>query len=122
MGIYSGFYFTPNVSTELAFERVMGNFSSSDLLTIRLLNQPFPQWWVSPFFMMGAGTIDTTPSATLAKTEQRNEPLAVVGIGFRSYLTQRFMFRAEYKNHLIFSSEHTTQEVAEWKAGFAFFF
>jgi len=122
MGLYGGFYFTPNVSTELAIERVMGNFSSSDLLTVRLLNQPFPQWRVSPFFMMGAGFIDTTPSATLVKTEQRNEPLAMVGIGLRSYLTQRFIFRAEYKNHLIFSDEDSTQEITEWKAGFAFFF
>ncbi len=122
MNIYGNYSFTPNISSELALSQILGTFSSSVMLNANLLNQPFPDWRFSPFFTLGVGGIQTNPRTTLIQSENRNSALAHYGIGIRSYITRRFIFRAEYKNYVIFSSDTDNEDIDEWKAGFAFFF
>jgi hypothetical protein len=71
---------------------------------------------------LGAGVIKTEPKATLVATRDRTDSLAQAGAGVRMYLTRRFVFRAEYKAHVVFTSRDDNEEVREWKAGFSFFF
>ena len=52
----------------------------------------------------------------------RTDQLAHVGAGVRVYLARRFVFRAQYKNYVIFQSTDDNQEIDEWKAGFSVFF
>jgi hypothetical protein len=66
--------------------------------------------------------IKTEPKATLAATTDRTDSIALAGVGVRAYLTRRFVFRAEYKTHVVFTSRDDNEEVQEWKAGFSFFF
>ena len=54
--------------------------------------------------------------------DDRTDQLAHVGGGIRVYLSRRFIFRAQYKNYVIFQSTDDNQEINEWKAGFAVFF
>ena len=44
------------------------------------------------------------------------------GLGLRTYLSRRFLLRAEYKSYVVFTSRDDNEEVDEWKAGFTFFF
>jgi uncharacterized protein YgiM (DUF1202 family) len=119
---YGARNFTPNLSGELWVSEALGRFSDSTIVTANIVHLMYPDWRASPYFTLGAGMINTKPKATLVATVDRTDSLAQVGVGVRTYLTRRFVFRAEYKSHVIFTSRDDNQEVREWKAGFSFFF
>jgi uncharacterized protein YgiM (DUF1202 family) len=122
MTVYAGYYLTSNLSAELSMSQVFGNFSDALTASVNLLAQPFPEWRLSPFFLLGTGVIYTDPNVTLVNEQDRTEQISNVGLGVRWYLTRRFILRAEYQNHVIFQDTDDNQEINEWKAGFAFFF
>ena len=122
MTAYAGYYLTSNLSAEISLSQVFGNFSDALSASVNLLAQPFPEWRLSPFFLLGTGVIYTDPNVTLVNEQDRTEQIANVGLGVRWYLTRRFIVRAEYQNHVIFQDTDDNQEIDEWKAGFAFFF
>ena len=119
---YAGYMMTRNLSVELQLSQAFGDFSDALLASINLLAQPFPEWRASPFFLLGTGVINTDPNVTLVSEEDRTDQITNVGVGLRVYLTRRFIFRAEYQNHVILQTTDDNQEIDEWKAGFAFFF
>ena len=119
---YSSYMVNKNLSAELQLSQVFGNFSDALSASINLLAQPFPEWRASPFFLLGTGAIYTDPNVTLVNEEDRWEQITNVGVGLRVYVTRRFIFRAEYQNHVILQNIDDNQEIDEWKAGFAFFF
>jgi len=119
---YADYAMTANLSAELSVSQVFGNYSDAITGSISLLAQPFPEWRISPFFLLGTGLIYTDPNVTLVDESDRTEQLASVGAGIRCYLTRRFLLRAEYKYSVIFQDTNDNQEINEWKAGFAFFF
>ncbi|MGB5177878.1 MAG: SH3 domain-containing protein [Gammaproteobacteria bacterium] len=119
---YAGYAMTANFSAELSVSQVFGNYSDAVTGSISLLAQPFPEWRLSPFFLLGTGIIYTDPNVTLVDETDRTEQIGSVGVGIRCYLTRRFLLRAEYRNSVIFQDKDDNQEINEWKAGFAFFF
>ena len=119
---YAGYIVNQNLSAELQFSQAFGAFSDALSASINLLAQPFPEWRASPFFLLGTGIHYTDPNVTLVNEDDRTEQITNVGVGLRWYLTRRFIFRAEYQNHVILQSIDDNQEIDEWKAGFAFFF
>jgi hypothetical protein len=122
MTVYAGYYLNSNLSAEVSMSQVFGNFSDALTASVNLLAQPFPEWRLSPFFLLGTGVIYTDPNVTLVNEQDRTEQIANVGLGVRWYLTRRFILRAEYQNHVIFQNTDDNQEIDEWKAGFAFYF
>jgi len=119
---YTGYYLNSLLATEIQLSQVFGNYSGGVSASINLLSQPFPEWRLSPYFLVGTGVIRVSPKVTLTNGPDRNEQIANVGLGVRWYLTRRFLVRAEYENHVIFQKADDNQEINEWKAGFAFFF
>lgn len=119
---YGAFAFTPNLSVELQVSQVLGNFSNSYIGTVSATHVLFPDWRVAPFFQIGTGAILTKPKATLVETNDRTDQVALVGFGFRGYVTQRFVLRSEYKSYVVLTSRDENEEIEEWKVGFAFFF
>lgn len=122
MSVYAGYYLTRNLSAELSVSQIFGNYSDALSASANLLAQPFPEWRLSPFFLLGVGVIRTDPNVTLVNERDRNEQISNVGVGVRWYLTRRFILRAEYQNHVIFQNKDDNQEINEWKVGFAVFF
>ena len=112
---------TPNLSGELWIAQALGRFSDSTLATVNIVHLMYPDWRASPYFTLGAGVINTEPKATLVATTDRTDSIAQAGAGVRMYLTRRFVFRAEYKASVVFTSRNDNEEVREWKAGFSFF-
>jgi hypothetical protein len=92
------------------------------MLHANLTHILFPDKRVTPLFTLGAGSIETSPKATLVATIDRSDSFAQAGVGLRTYLTRRFVFRADYKAYVAFTSRDDNEEVREWKAGFSFFF
>jgi hypothetical protein len=119
---YGSRSFTPNLSGELWLSQALGRFSDSTMVTANIVHLMYPDWRASPYFSLGAGVIKTEPKATLVATRDRTDSVAQVGAGVRVYLTRRFVFRGEYKTHVVFTSRNDNEEVREWKAGFSFFF
>jgi len=119
---YGAFNFTPNLSGEVWVQQVLGRFSDSMVATVNIVHVMYPDWRASPYFTLGAGVIHTEPKATLVATVDRKDSLAQAGVGARVYLTRRFVFRAEYKAHVVLTSRDDNEEVREWKAGVSFFF
>jgi uncharacterized protein YgiM (DUF1202 family) len=119
---YVGYMFTENISTELWGSHFTGAFSDGWMVTANVVHQPFPTWWISPYFTLGTGVIHIEPKATLVQSADRTDQTAVVGFGLRSHLTRRFMLRAEYKSYVVFTSRDDNEELREWTAGFSFFF
>lgn len=122
ISVYGGYAFNGVLSAELTLSQVLGEYSDSQLADVSLLASPFPRWRISPFFSLGSGMIRTNPQVTLVQAEDRIDPAGHAGIGVRAYLTRRFLLRAEYRHHTLFTTRDSNQEIDEWKAGIAFFF
>lgn len=119
---YGAFSLTRNMSVELWLSDVLGRFSNSTMFNGNVVHMFFPEWRASPYFTLGAGVINTEPKGTIVATSDRTDNLAHAGAGVRMYVTRRFVFRAEYKTYVVFTSRDDNEEIREWKAGFSFFF
>jgi hypothetical protein len=119
---YGGYGLTKHLSAELELSQILGDFSDGWSATASLVHTFVPEWRVSPFFLLGTGIIEIDPKSTSAEAEDRSDPVGIVGVGVKAYLSERFMFRAEYRNTVVFSSRNDNEDVDEWKAGFAVFF
>jgi hypothetical protein len=119
---YGAYHFTRNISVELEGSQFFGSYSTGEVLTFSLVQQPFPQWRLSPFVTLGVGEVFTRPKATLVQAENRNDGLVDAGIGVNYYLTRQVLLRAQYKNYVVLTDQATNQNVEEWKIGFSAFF
>lgn len=119
---YISYHFTHNIAAELSLTEAFGFVSSSQLTNIRLVHQMFPEWKISPFFTLGAGTLTTAQRSSLVQEEDTEDPAFTVGFGATYYATRRFLLRLEYNNHTILTTLKNNEEVEEWKAGFSVFF
>jgi hypothetical protein len=120
---FGGYAFSDNLSIELTFNHILGEFSNGYSATIGLMHLFVPEWRISPYFTLGTGVIFTEPKSNLVQSVDRDDQIGYVGGGLQLYLTRRFMLRTEYRNNIIFTSRDDNEEVDEWKyLGFAFFF
>lgn len=122
ISLYGGYHLTKNLAVELGAADLSGDFSNGWLVSADIVHQPFPGWRFSPFAVLGTGIVHVEPQATLVQTPDRTDQFGRVGVGVRTYLTKRFLLRAEYNSYLIFTSRDDNEGVDEWKAGFAFYF
>ena len=122
VSLYGGYSLNPNVSVEAWGSQILGNFSNGWTASVNVVHETWPEWRFSPFFTLGAGVIHTKPKTTIIEGEDRTDQIGHVGAGFRVYVTRRFLFRAEYKSYVVFTSRNDNEEVEEWKVGFGFFF
>ncbi len=120
--VYAGYHLNRILYAELQLSQAFGNFSDALSASVNLQSQPFPEWRLTPYFLLGTGAIYTDPKVTLVNEQDRTEQIVNVGLGVRWYLTRRFILRAEYQNHVILQNTDDNQEINEWKAGFAFFY
>ena len=118
MGVSLGYHFTRNLSAELRATQAVGAFSDSQTYQLAVLHQPFPQWRLSPYFMLGTGLNITSPNATIVATEDRRDTTMLTGVGVKTYLSRRIALRAEMANHYLLTSRENNQEIVEWKLGF----
>jgi hypothetical protein len=119
---YGSFSFNSQLAAELSVGQFLGNASNGTVADLGLTHVFVPEWRLSPFVMLGTGLVHIEPKATLVLPPDRTDQTAYVGGGLRFYLTRRFFARAEYKQHIVFTSRNDNQKVDEWKLGFAFFF
>jgi hypothetical protein len=119
---FGGFGLTENLQLELWVGQALGRYSDSKIVNLNLTHILFPDRRFTPLFTLGAGSVKTSPKATLVATTDRRDSMAHAGFGLRAYMTRRFIFRIDYKTYVAFTSRDDNEEVREWKAGFSLFF
>ncbi len=119
---YIGYHFTYNIAAELKYTQTFSAIALNELVGINAIHQPFPEWKLSPYFMLGAGSITISPSSELETVEDRQDPYMLVGGGVNFYASRRFLWKLEYNDYTILTTRESNQEVDEWKAGFSIFF
>lgn len=120
--IYSDYHLTPNISAEVKYTQAFGEYSIIRLYSANLIHQTFPNWWISPFFILGAGIMQTEPNSGLGLAEDREDSVLTTGGGLFIYASRNFLVRMEYNNHSALTTRAENEEVHEWKAGFSVFF
>ena len=115
------FAFTPNISADLVASQVLGDYSDGYMGTVSIVMTPWPEWRISPFFEIGTGMIQINPQTTIVQSHDETDEIAHAGVGADVYLSKRFIFRAQYKRHTVFTSRNENEEIDEWTAGFSFF-
>jgi len=116
------FYLNPYISLQVEGTQILADYSDGWMVDGGIYMHPFPGWRISPFFNIGTGYIHIKPQTTIVQAEDQEDEVAHVGGGANVYLTERFIFRVEYKRHTVFTSRDENEELDQWKAGFSLFF
>jgi hypothetical protein len=122
---YGARYLNRGLAAELGYAEAIASTSSSQLIKVGLLMQPFSDWRVSPYFYLGTGIISVTVNATGARQENNDNQFSNVGIGVRGYISRKTIVRLEYGDYVLFSADANTDQnmsIKEWKLGLAVFF
>ena len=119
---YTSYSFNSQLAVEASVGQFLGRYSNGVTADVGLTHVPMPQWRLAPFLMLGLGVLHIEPKATLVQPANRTEQTAYVGGGFRFYLTRSLFLRAEYKTHIVITTQNRNQVEDEWKLGFAVFF
>ncbi len=122
VSLHIAYVFTENISTELTLSQALGTFSNNYLYDLSVLHKAFPEWRVSPYFVLGGGQINTDPDATLVETEDRTDDTFHVGVGLELPMARRFSLRLEYRNYLALTSRDDDEEIEQWKLGLHAYF
>lgn len=120
--VFGGFAFTENLQINLNWTEASDEQTNYRVLTAELQHYLFPRWRFAPYVMLGLGRVQLEPKTVLVKRDQETEDAVNAGAGVRFYLTRSFVFRTEYRNHLLLTSRNDNEEVDEWRAGFSVLF
>ena len=112
-----GYRLTQNIQLNLQGTQILGDFSDGKMVAASIQHYPFPQWRLSPYFQLGAGVLQTEPSATLVQAEDRVDNTLMVGGGLSVHLSQRFNFFMDYRRHTVLTSRDQNEEIDQWKLG-----
>lgn len=108
---------TKNIQLQVEGTQILGDFSDGKMLTASVQHHPFPHWRVSPYFELGAGFLQTEPSATLVQAQDRENNTLLVGGGLNVFLAQRFNLFFDYRRHTVLTSRNQNEEIDQWKLG-----
>lgn len=117
-----GYRLHDNLLVELALSQVPGDFSSTSIVYVSLVSQPFPQARWSPFFALGYGRFTNKPKATLVSAIETKADVANAALGVRYYLTRRFVARFDIRQHVVLVDFNRTDTFKEWSLGISAFF
>jgi uncharacterized protein YgiM (DUF1202 family) len=122
LSVSGAWQFTENLATEITLGQALGDFSEVRQVTASVTNTPFPDWRFSPYFGIGGGFIQVFPNAALVQEVDRKDEVVFSTLGLKSYITERFLFRLEYRSYVVLTTQETNEKIEEWTMGFSVFF
>ncbi|MFN3239093.1 MAG: hypothetical protein ACE37D_18840 [Pseudomonadales bacterium] len=108
---------TENFKLVLEGSQILGEFSDGKMLNATIQHYPFPQWRISPYVQLGAGVLQTEPSATLVQAEDRRDNTLSVGGGINIHLSQRFNLFMDYRRYTVLTTRDQNEEIDQWHLG-----
>jgi hypothetical protein len=116
------FGITDSLDAELALQQAFGTIDNRNIVTLGLRNTIVPEWrWFSPTIGIGGGWQSVSDKVPPAPLQKSNE-LAYASVGARGFITQRFMWRIDWRAYVVFNRLNTSEVLEEWKFGLAVFF
>ncbi len=115
-------HLTQNITTQLQFSQIFGNFSDSQMIVASIQHSPFPHWRFSPYVQLGTGILKTKSFSTIVQSEDSTNQTVNVGAGANIYLSRRFITYLDYRYHTVLTSRDKHEEIHEWKIGISIFF
>ncbi len=110
------------VTAEAASAQVQGVFSGTELWSLSVANEPWPEQRWSPFVQVGVGQFRNIPNTSLVDAAPVNARLAHATLGLRWQLSQRFTARLDWSLYTAFVADQRSTEYRAVSAGLAFFF
>jgi hypothetical protein len=120
--VWTSYRLTDTFSLEGTIGQVQGVFSGTDFWHVNLVNEPWSDRRLSPFFGIGVGKFKNIPNASLVGAVTTNAKLADAVIGMRYHLTDRFVARVDYSIYSAFLTDARTGEYRAVTLGLSFFF
>lgn len=120
--VSAGFAFTENLQADLYWTEAQSDLASNRFASLGIQHHMFPRWRISPYILMGAGTVAIEPRTVLVRPDNRSERAVHAGAGVRVYLTRGFVFRSEYRNYVVLTDSNDNDELEEWRTGFGVLF
>ncbi|MCC1496676.1 outer membrane beta-barrel protein [Alcanivorax sp. 1008] len=120
--VHGGYAFTENLQLDLMWTEAAGSFANTRLINLGLQHHLYPRWRISPYVLIGAGSVRVEPRTVLVKSDIRSERGAHAGLGLRIYLTREFLLRTEYRNYVVLTTDNNNDEFEEWRTGFSVLF
>ena len=119
---YGDYSLTDSIDAEFVVQQALGTLDNRYITTIGLRHTFVPEWkWFSPTAGLGTGFQYIEEKAPPAPLEKSNQ-MAYVSLGARGFITRRFMWRADWRRYIVFNNLNVSEELEEWKLGFAVFF
>jgi Bacterial SH3 domain len=113
---------TDSMDVEVVLQEALGTIDNRYIATVGIRHTFVPEWkWASPTVGIGTG-FQYIDKATPPKPLETTSQLAYVAIGARGFINKRFMWRAEWRNYVVFTKQNDNKEPREWKVGLAVFF
>lgn len=103
------------------YGKLYGEDVRGDYYGINLIVEPFSQWRLSPYLLVGAGEMDVDSQPKLVPLEIQKSDFNNMAFGLNYYLGRNFLMRAEYRT-LTVSTDNKDADLATWKIGFNTFF
>lgn len=103
------------------YGKLYGEDVRGDYYGINLIVEPFSQWRLSPYLLVGAGEMDVDSQPKLVPLEIKKSDFSNMAFGLNYYLGRNFLMRAEYRS-LTVSTDNKDADLATWKIGFNTFF
>lgn len=122
IAVHADYFITPYFATEASYLQALGNVSDNRLMTLGVQHYFKPDWRASPYIGVGVGSLSVEPTAALVESEDRNDVTRYAQGGVSVHVRERFMFRLDYRHHLVLTNRDNNQEIDEWKAGFSVFY
>jgi hypothetical protein len=120
--VWTGYRFTDTFSLEGTIGQVQGVFSGTDFWHVNLVNEPWSDRRLSPFFAIGVGKFKNIPNASLVGAVTTDAKLANAVVGMRYHLTDRFVARVDYSIYSAFLTDVRSSEYRAVTLGLSFFF
>jgi hypothetical protein len=119
---YADFGLTDSIDIEAVVQQAFGTIDNRVVGSIGLRHTFLPEWkWFSPTAGLGTAYQHIADKAPPAPRESSNQ-MAYVSLGARGFITQRFMWRADWRHYVVFNNLNVYEDLEEWKFGLAVFF
>ncbi len=119
---YADFGLTDSIDIEAVVQQAFGTVDNRVVGSIGLRHTFLPEWkWFSPTAGLGTAYQHIADKAPPAPRESSNQ-MAYVSLGARGFITQRFMWRADWRHYVVFNNLNVYEDLEEWKFGLAVFF
>ena len=97
----AGYYIKPSVALQAEFNKIIGDFSHSNMLSGKFMFQVFRNKVVSPFISLGLGVMENIPRQSLVNANKEHKNVFIGGGGLNYIPYKRFNMRFSVNNYYI---------------------